>query len=217
MPDGDLQITITNETPTLKHVLIFQQSPDLDQLFVQLFPNAWQVFTLAPQREPFQAGGRATLVVPRQTVLGVGPQTQAFTGRVSTAECVNPGERWVISRSPAGRYELEPAGSLEGDTVVCLNQTGAGVSLSLLKNGLPLLTYPQVPPGSAVVLKPDGGFSDVIYLAWYEGIAEGSAVWAAIGAPRAIAVPVAGVKAVDAVLRQQAGMGEPVWTITFAT
>jgi hypothetical protein len=211
MPADEVQITVINETSVTRCVLIFVQDSTLAGLFVNVFPTAWQVFELAPKRHPFQSGGQATVLFPAAISLAAGRAQEAFTGRVAVADVANPGEKWELHQGRMGDFELRLLENTGGEELLCVNRSGMFASLSLLKNSLPLLTYPKVPHAAMVVFQP----VEIVYLAWIDWIVEGTAIRKAIASPRAVAIPLSGHRVVNASLEDDPVLGLPRWRITF--
>ncbi len=206
---NDVNVTIINNTPQNTYGLVFQQDPNLDQIFIEVFPTAWQVFKLAAKTPDHKNGGVGTAILPIQYEIGGGDTNTAFTGTVSLSQLTDAKAKWELSEDSGGFYKLSKSGVPVDNTIICTNKTSSYSSLSLLKNSKPLLTYPKVPKAAQATFLP----INYIYVAWYTSLVEGSQILASISSPQAVGVNLDGAKDVVASLIQNPNTGERNWDI----
>jgi hypothetical protein len=205
----DVTITVINNTSQDTYGLVFQQDPNLNQIFESVFPTAWQVFQLTRKTAGAPSGGKGVAILPIQYEIGGGDINDAFAGHVSVSKCTDTKSKWSLEKNSAGFYELNPSGTPIDNTISVENKSGGYASTSLLKNSLPLLTYPKVPQAAAATFLP----LTFIYVAWYTSIVQGSQIKASIGAPQAVGIDLTGAKTVEATLTEVSATGERKWEI----
>lgn len=209
MVNDNVQVTIINNTSQDTYGLVFQQDPNLDKIFVDVFPTAWQVFALSRKTPQGANGGKGTAILPIQYEIGGGDTNDAFSGTVSISQSTDAKAKWELVQ-PGGFYALKQVGSAADNSIICLNNSDSYASLSLLKNSKPLLTYPKVPKVAAATFLP----INFIYVAWYTSIVEGSQIKASIGAPQAVGINLDGARTVTATLTENPNTGERKWDIS---
>jgi hypothetical protein len=206
--DSDVRITIVNRTDQNTHALVFEQNPDLHQIFVSVFPTAWKVFDLGRAPKNGEPGGTGSVILPRKYHIGASDTKDAFQGTVSYQRETATGKKWKFVKED-DFYLIKENGAMSDHSMGCTNDTGGYAALSLVKNDSPLLTYGQVGQKAMAVFKP----IEYIYVAWYTEIVQGSKIQASIGSPQAVGISLDGAKDVMAALHKNANTGERTWKV----
>lgn len=200
---NDVQITLFNQTGDDQTFVVFQQDPTTNQIFSKVFPTAWRVFNVGA------TGGKSNVKLPLQYQIGAGDTNDAFTGQVSNTLNTNTGKQWEFSMNDTGHYVLAETGNQADGSIACLNATGQYVTMSLVKNEMPLLTYPQIGNGALATFMP----ISYIYIAWYNNIVQGAQIKAAVSQPQALGVNLDGAKTIEGTLTKNSNTGQLTWAI----
>jgi hypothetical protein len=201
---SNINIRVNNATGEDQTFVLFQQDPSIHQIFTSVFPTAWRVFPVGA------TGGSANVILPIQYEIGAGQTTDAFTGTVSYMQNTDMGQQWTYSVDSSGFNQLVSTGKQTDSSIACTNLSGGYSSISLVKNGAPLLTYPMVGQNATATFQP----ISMIYVAWYNNIVEGSQIDAAISEPQALGINLTGATSVVATLSKISATGELVWSYT---
>ncbi|NEO44432.1 MAG: hypothetical protein F6K55_09955 [Moorea sp. SIO4A3] len=200
---NDVTIQLFNNTGDPQTFVVFNQDPDLKQIFQTVFPTAWRIFNVGA------TGGRASVILPIQYQIGAGDLKDAFTGSVSNVQNTEAGDRWKFTTNTSGSFELLPEGEQSDNSIACVNETGQFVTMSMVKSNRPLLTYPEIGDGAVATFQP----INYIYLAWYNNIVEGNEIAAAISQPQAIGVNLDGANTIEGTLSKNNNTGRLSWEI----
>jgi hypothetical protein len=201
--DSNVNIGIFNNTGDNQSFVIFQQDPDIPQIFDRVFPCAWRVFKVGPM------GGSAHVILPIQYQIGAGDVNDAFTGHVSYVQDTELKKKWEYTLKPDGYNELKPIGNQVDNSISCFNTSGSYCTMSLVKNKKPLLTYPEVGQNGVAAFLP----LTYIYLAWYNHIVQGAGIKAAVSAPQAVGINLDGAQTVEGTLSKNMATGELTWSV----
>ncbi len=200
---NNVTISLYNHTGDNQSFVIFQQDPDINQIFEKVFPCAWRVFKVGP------TGGSAQVILPIQYQIGAGDVNDAFTGHVSYVQDTELKKKWEYTLRPDGYNELKPIGDQVDNSISCLNTSGNYCTISLVKTNKPLLTYPEVGHNYMTTFLP----VTYIYLAWYNHIVEGAGIMACVSAPQAVGVNLDGAKTIEGTLSKNMATGELIWSV----
>lgn len=201
--DSNVTITLFNNTGDNQTLVVFQQDPDINQIFEKVFPCAWRVFKVGP------TGGSANVILPIQYQIGAGDVNDAFTGHVSYAMDTELKKKWEYALKPDGYNELKEVGDQTDNSISCWNTSGSYCTMSLVKNKKPLLTYPEIGQNGMATFLP----LTYIYLAWYNHLVEGAEIKAAVSAPQAVGINLDGAQTVEGTLSKNMATGELTWAV----
>jgi hypothetical protein len=201
--DSNVNITLFNNTGDNQTLVVFQQDPDINQIFETVFPCAWRVFKVGP------TGGSAHVILPIQYQVGAGDVNDAFTGHVSYVQDTELKKKWEYTLKPDGYNELKEIGNQVDNSISCWNTSGTYCTMSLVKNNKPLLTYPEIGQNGVATFLP----LTYIYLAWYNHLVEGAEIKAFVSAPQAVGVNLDGAQTVEGTLSKNMATGELTWAV----
>ena len=102
--NSNVDIKLYNNTGDNQTMVVFQQDPNIDQIFTSVFPTAWRVFKVGP------SGGSAHVILPIQYQIGAGDTSDAFTGSVSYVMDTGFKTKWEYTLKPDGYNELKKIG-----------------------------------------------------------------------------------------------------------